>query len=245
MKNNNNYDVESSDSEFGHYTDDSEESSYETASESGESHKSFGDYTAEQYEEEKFVRFLEIKSQSRDAALKKYMTNYWYNEIRSHPEKYIPDKDILKNIERNESQEPRGKKILAWWVTINPDPQISISKFMALTEKTVQKTWVRNYEYVYEFGESGEHPHVHGLLYPDPNNNRSKSKVHRELMSTWNHYVGNDKHIVIMAVGSQSIVEQKRKYMRGEKKDEKYDAKQDKDIRVKHGMEDYYASTVE
>lgn len=95
------------------------------------------------------------------------------------------------------------RSILAYAITINPSPDVSLETFQKVISRVIKKKWVHDYEYVYEQRgktqeEMGQGIHCHMCLFLEKYKRRVE--IERELYSTCKNIVGNPKHIVVKCI---------------------------------------------
>lgn len=213
------------------------------------------------------VRQLELQSHEMDINTFKYTREQHTNAIKSTKDKlltkmyqqYIELKlehepetmhlDVFtksvctKLAELKERASPAKQKVSHVWVTINPKPDAELTDFIHVVEKIVTKSWIEGYVYTYEqrgtdMDTLGTGFHAH-LLFPK--GDKPPSHISRELQNTCKHIVGNPKHVHIVYITDDDVL-QKIRYMQGHKTadDKALKVTMDKVWRNEHGFDDIY-----
>jgi len=120
------------------------------------------------------------------------------------------------------------------FLTINPNPQITLLDFINKINKMMSKKWITNYLYVYEqrgesLGEIGKGFHFHLIL--EKPKTKKYSEMLRELSNSANAVCDSSSYN-FFNIKSISEEEKERKivYITGRKADETKHLKQDMDI---------------
>jgi len=120
------------------------------------------------------------------------------------------------------------------FLTINPNPHITLGEFVSIMTKMMTKPWMNEYLYVFEQrgeteGECGKGFHFHAIIKKPTN--KSYAHILRELSSSANKVcdssVANFFNIKNI---SEEEKERKINYITGRKADEMKHAKQEMDI---------------
>lgn len=143
-------------------------------------------------------------------------------------------KDALIRYENMKQKEINKNKCPYIFLTINPNPNVTIGEFVKVITRMMSKTWIVNYLYVYEQrgedeGECGKGFHFHAIIKkPD---NLVPSHIQRELASSIKK-VCDTSCIHFFNIKNISEEEKDRKiiYITGSKADEQKHLKQQMDI---------------
>lgn len=132
------------------------------------------------------------------------------------------------------------------FLTVNPNPRISLKDFVYTCDKMMSKTWMTNYLYCYE--QRGETPeecgkgyHFHAIIEKPAN--KAYSHIIRELATSANKLCDtSDYHYYNLKNISDEEKERKITYITGRKADSAKWLKQDMDIpfREKNNLKSYY-----
>ena len=132
------------------------------------------------------------------------------------------------------------------FITINPDPKfnISVKTMYDKCMKIFKSKCVSNYLMVLEqrgksVSEVGNGLHTHFLIQ---HKYRKYCELRKHLHRIFGDVIGNDKHIWIRCCKTITDVENRKKYMLGQKEGDDKQIKQQWDIvfRLDKGIEDYY-----
>jgi len=132
------------------------------------------------------------------------------------------------------------------FLTINPNPLITLNEFISVITKMMSKVWLEEYLYCYEQrgeteGECGKGFHFHAIIKKPTN--KIHSHIQREFETSANKLC-DSKCIKFFNLKRISEKEKNRKieYIIGRKADPSKWAKQDMDIpfRERHGLLSYY-----
>lgn len=143
-------------------------------------------------------------------------------------------------------QEEKKLKLPYFFLTINPNPQITLQEFISIMNKMMTKPWIENYLYVYEQrgeteGECGKGFHFHAIIKKPTN--KSYAHILRELSSSANK-VCDSSVCNFFNLKNISEEEKERKiiYCTGRKADSTKWAKQEMDIpfRQRNKLLSYY-----
>lgn len=143
-------------------------------------------------------------------------------------------------------REKINKKCPFIFLTINPNPHITIGEFISVITKMMSKPWIVEYLYVFEQrgedeGECGKGFHYHGIIKKATN--KSYAHTLRELASSANK-VCDSSVANFFNLKSISEEEKERKivYITGQKADEAKHKKQMMDIifREKNKLKSFY-----
>jgi len=143
-------------------------------------------------------------------------------------------KDAQQRYQYVAEQQKKIEKCPYIFLTINPNPHITIGEFVSIITKMMSKPWIQNYLYVYEQrgedeGECGKGFHFHAIIKKQPN--KVPSHILRELASSANK-VCDTSCINFFNLKNISEEEKERKiiYLTGSKADEHKHKKQEMDI---------------
>ena len=146
-------------------------------------------------------------------------------------------------IEREEIIKKRCKYI---FLTINPNPQITLLEFIRCMEKLMSKTWMTQYIYVFEqrgetLEEVGKGFHFHAII--EKPSNKSYQHMVRELSSGANKVCDTSNfHFYNLKNIDENEKERKIKYITDMKADPAKHLKQEMDIifRKNNNLLSYY-----
>lgn len=118
-----------------------------------------------------------------------------------------------------------------YFVTVNPKPEIELQALQKQVDGYVKQKHVESVEWVYEQrgtceSDSGHGKHVHMLV----KTNTNKADFAKRTVGKFKTLVGNAKHVDIRVVKTEWL-EDKRKYMRGEKEGDGKKEKCEEDVR--------------
>ena len=147
---------------------------------------------------------------------------------------YIEKLEVIKN---------NSKYI---FLTVNPNPQISLLEFIRCMEKLMSKTWMTNYLYVFEqrgetIEEVGKGFHFHAII--EKPSNKSYQHIIRELSNTANKVCDTSNyHFYNLKNINDEEKNRKIQYITGRKADEAKHLKQEMDIifRKNNNLLSYY-----
>lgn len=175
----------------------------------------------------------------------------YYRDSNSDPEldRMLHDAYMREALERYshlQRVEDIQQKSPYIFLTINPNPHITLNDFIKTCEKMMSKPWIEKYLYCFEqrgetLEDCGKGFHFHAII--EKPSNKSYKHIIREMASsanrlcdTSNYHFYNLKNI--------SIEEKERKivYITGKKADEAKHKKQEMDIpfREKNKLKSYY-----
>jgi len=146
-------------------------------------------------------------------------------------------------IQREEIIKERSKYI---FLTINPNPQISLKDFIRCMEKLMSKTWITKYIYVFEqrgetIEEAGKGFHFHAII--EKPSNKSYQHMIRELSSSANKVCDTSNyHFYNLKNIDENEMQRKLKYITEMKADIAKHLKQEMDIifRKNNNLKSYY-----
>jgi len=153
------------------------------------------------------------------------------------------DKERYQYVQRNEEIKNKTKYI---FLTINPNPNITLMEFIRCMEKLMSKQWMTRYLYVFEQrGETeadvGKGFHFHAII--EKPTNKSYQHMMRELASSANKMCDTSNfHFYNVKNISEEEKNRKVEYITGRKADIAKHLKQDMDIifRTKNNLLSYY-----
>jgi len=164
---------------------------------------------------------------------------YHYTE-EIYPQDYIDVHNLLYDRINREKyshlavQESKRIKCDSIFLTINPNPHITLTEFVGIMTKLMSKPWITEYLYVFEqrgedLGECGKGYHFHAIIKKPP----TKSYVHilKELASTANKVCDTSNyHFYNVKAISEEEKQRKIIYLTGAKADSSKHKKQEMDI---------------
>ncbi|UYD39157.1 MAG: replication associated protein [Wigfec virus K19_615] len=127
------------------------------------------------------------------------------------------------------------------WLTVNPRPDVDLSRFLILSHEAMKLSVFDSGQYVFEQRgvSEGSYPgfHLHALM----KRSKSPSIVEKELKRKFDSVVGNPLHIRISWVNEDQL-DKIRKYMSGDKKDKDKEPKalNDKNFRKDNNLMSLY-----
>lgn len=161
---------------------------------------------------------------------------------------YLDSEEFLNNNPIFKAEKERQDKIMTRYLflTVNPEPSITLKMIIDITKKSVNKVWMKNYLYVYEqrgttIEEAGLKPHIHMII--DTDIGKKRHEIIRELKNTFKKLcdVNRNEFFNIRNIKDNHL-KNYIKYITGRKKDEIKNIKQDvdKEFRKKYQLEPYY-----
>lgn len=182
-----------------------------------------------------------------------YMGGYdeYHRDINNDPdlhrmfeEAYMKDAmERFSHLQRVEELQSKCKYI---FLTINPNPHITLQDFIKTCEKMMSKPWIQNYLYVYEqrgetLEDCGKGFHFHAII--EKPSNKSYKHIVREMSSSANRLCDTSNyHFYNLKNITEEEKERKIQYITGRKADTSKHAKQDMDIpfRERNKLLSYY-----
>lgn len=168
---------------------------------------------------------------------------YHYTEEIYSPEYLELSKAIYERIDREKYsylavQESKRIKGDYLFLTINPNPHITLKEFVGIMTKLMSKPWITEYLYVFEqrgedLGECGKGYHFHAIIKKPPT--KSPAHIMKELASSANKVCDTSNyHFYNCKFMSEEEKERKIVYLIGKKADPSKWAKQEMDIPFRH-----------
>lgn len=143
-------------------------------------------------------------------------------------------KDALIRYQYVAEQQKIKEKCPYLFLTINPNPNITLQEFISIMNKMMTKPWINEYLYVYEQrgeeeGECGKGYHFHAIIKKPTN--KSYAHILRELSSSANKVCDSSvSNFFNLKSISEEEKERKIIYITGAKADESKHKKQKMDI---------------
>ena len=175
------------------------------------------------------MEFLVTDRKARMRVMQKVNEKYYEYMLKDDPTEVSNNGIFLRRLQYVQDREgDQERETPCVWITINPDNKKlqGIKTFQPLVEKAIKKKWIQGYMFVYEQrgtpdDKLGEGIHCHMLIFKPMN--KRPSEVKREFQSTFNHVIGNSKHLEFKFVTSKEVILQKVQYMAGVKSEDKMD----------------------
>jgi len=153
------------------------------------------------------------------------------------------DRERYAFVQSNLEMQNKTKYI---FLTINPNPQITLPEFVRCIEKMMSKPWLTKYLYVLEqrgetLADVGKGFHFHGII--EKPSNKSYQHMIRELASTANKVCDTSNfHFYNLKNISEEEKERKIVYITGQKADAAKHLKQQMDViwRVNNNLFSHY-----
>lgn len=180
----------------------------------------------------------EHKQRGKARALDKFYEKYYTMKIYNDPNSFDSE-ELHRDIEEMKQME-KTPTPWGYFITINPREDISLDLLQKQTEKLTRKKWLKEIVYTYEVRRQntphGWHVHAYFRSYDKP-----YSQVKRELLSTFNSLIGNEKHIKIQCI-NQKDEDKIIKYILGYSKDGHKNPNLYKELRMQNSLLPYYST---
>lgn len=188
------------------------------------------------YESEKL---LFLKTKMRDLIKKEWNEGTIYSDFKGHYEEIIGKNDNANY----------------FWITINPQLDITLEEFKKVIEKYILRTFIKSYIYVYEQRASennnkslGEGLHCHLLIERDMAANVSPYDIQKRTRIAFKNVCNSEnKSILYFKQMPEEYIIDKFNYITNKNLDEEHKDKEekqeyDKKFREKNDLKEYYAS---
>lgn len=202
--------------------------------------------------EEQEIHLNTIRREINEEFEAKAFQEVLMSKMKSHFSKMIDEGEadnaipLMKSIneEKAKRDEETAKSDYAF-ITVNPKPDISLSEFKKVIEKSSQKTFIKKKLYVIEQRgeddkELGKGFHMHMLINKGDYRN---SHLRREFGRTFDKYCDiSNPHCFNISLCKEEDIIKRQNYMLNWKRDKMKHAKQlmDKVFRKKFGIADHY-----